>query len=570
LKPSSPRRTGHLQGSKDLFEKGLQYQRARQLKEAVLAYKRALRLDPAYAEAANSLGGVLLLQGRLRQASAAFARSLELAPQLFDDFRPICATLAAVLPEFGDVVQRVRSLWPARPQLEDLFAGAAFASIASDPLLLTILRSTPIRDIDFERTLVAIRAGLLKTAMEGEKADPVTLGFCAALAQQCFINEYVFAMTPTEQQYVNRMASTLADGALAHARISPLKLAILAMYRPLYRLPNADALLKAKWPAAFEPVLTQQLLEPRRERELRGEISILTPIANDVSNRVRQQYEENPYPRWVSLARCTEPLAFLDYLKTAVLGDVPQNEFVDILDVLVAGCGTGSHPIELARKLRGSRVLAVDLSLSSLAYARRKTPADVSARIEYAQADILQLSGLGRSFNVIDASGVLHHMAEPEVGLRVLLSLLRPGGFLHLGLYSQIARRDVQRAREYLAAQRFGPTVEDIRRAREALLNSDLRTVAQSNDFYTTSECRDLLFHVQEHQITIPHIKALVEANRLIFVGFSFDPVSSRKYAELFAQAGKRLSDLNAWHEFEQDHPATFRGMYQFWVRKNN
>jgi 2-polyprenyl-3-methyl-5-hydroxy-6-metoxy-1,4-benzoquinol methylase len=552
----------------EFFISALEAEQAGRLNEAALGYKRVLKSDPRHAEAANNLGRVLLEQGRLREASAAFARALELAPQLFGDFRPIAATLSAVLPALARAVQTASSAWPARPRLKELFPTGSFAAIAVDPLLSSVLCSAPGRDISYERTLTGIRAGLLEQASTERKPDPATLAFSAALAEQCFINEYVFAVTPGEEEQVDRLAAMLDAALSTHQPVSHLQIAAVAMYRPLHRLSNAQVLLKLKVPPALDSLLTQHLREPEEERRIRQTIPALTDITDDVSMRVREQYEENPYPRWVHAAAVSEPLALSAYLQTAVLGDAPEAEFGDGVEVLVAGCGTGSHPIELARKLRGARVLAIDLSLSSLAYATRKTPPDLAGRIEYAQADILKLNGLGRSFDVIDSTGVLHHLENPDEGLRALLPLLRPRGLLHLGFYSQVGRRDIQAARDYLAKNGFKPTVEDIRRAREVLLNSELRIVAQANDFYTTSECRDLLFHVQEHHMTIPQIKAMLERAGLRFLGFSFDPPTLRGYAELFARAGKRPSDLDAWHEFEVGHPGTFRGMYQFWCQR--
>src|SRR5262249_56920303 len=147
-------------------------------------------------------------------------------------------------------------------------------------------------------------------------------------------------------------------------------------------------------------------------------------------------------------------------------------------DVLVAGCGTGRHPIEVARKYKDARVLAIDLSLTSLCYAKRKTPAPLARRIEYAQADILKLGSIERTFDLIDASGVLHHLADPTAGWRILLSLLRPGGFMHMGLYTELARSDVVAARAFIREQGYRPTADDIRRCRQDLLNSPLKGVA--------------------------------------------------------------------------------------------
>ncbi len=362
----------------------------------------------------------------------------------------------------------------------------------------------------------------------------------------------------------------LVDQLVAkHNEISAAPLAALAMYLPLHAFPDAQATLDRAWPQPLADVVTLQWRQPLEERALRTTIPRLTAIEDATSLRVKQQYEENPYPRWVHAVDKVKPRTIDDYLRTMIPGAVftPLGK-TDAFDILVAGCGTGAHPIALARIIVGSQVLAVDLSLSSLAYAKRKTPAWLAARIRYAQADIPKLGPMDSSFDVIDASGVLHHMADPRAGLHALLALLRPGGLMHLGLYSETGRRTVTAARKYVADKGYGTSSDDIRRARQDLLNSNLRKVAEINDFFSTSECRDLLFHVQEHQLTIPKIKALLEDAGLTFVGFVFDTPRRAQFASLFAQAGKSLADLDAWHDFEQHYPGTFAAMYQFWVQK--
>src|SRR5262249_5460238 len=150
------------------------------------------------------------------------------------------------------------------------------------------------------------------------------------------------------------------------------------------------------------------------ERELRNTIPRLTSIEDEVSRRVQQQYEENPYPRWVHAASQVDAIPIDQYFPD----QFPRRSFTPLrkneaLDVLVAGCGTGQIAISSAQKYRGARVLAFDLSLTSLSYAKRKTPPALAPRIDYAQADILKLASINRRFDVIDVSGVLHHMADP-------------------------------------------------------------------------------------------------------------------------------------------------------------
>jgi hypothetical protein len=160
-------------------------------------------------------------------------------------------------------------------------------------------------------------------------------------------------------------------------------------------------------------------------------------------------------------------------------------------------------------------------------------------------------------------------MADPIEGWRVLLSLLRPGGIMHLGFYSEIARRDVVAARAFIAERGYGSTPEDIRRCRQELLKTPLGIIARFTDFFSTSECRDLLFHVQESHMTIPAIKAFIDGHALKFIGFDLDDTAAQNFRALFAANGCSMTDLDKWHAVETQHPNTFSGMYQLWVQKS-
>ena len=111
-------------------------------------------------------------------------------------------------------------------------------------------------------------------------------------------------------------------------------------------------------------------------------------------------------------------------------------------------------------------------------------------------------------------------MAEPFAGWRVLLSILRPRGLLRLGLYSRRGRQDITAARAFIAERGYGSSANDIRRCREELTRLRLAKVAERLDFFTTSSCRDLLFHVREHQCTLPEIDEFIRQNQLDFFGF--------------------------------------------------
>ncbi|MGC1916232.1 MAG: methyltransferase [Pseudolabrys sp.] len=548
-----------------MFLDALALESAGKLDDAARSYKRVVGLNPDHAEAHNNLARVFHAQGKAKDASVFYAHALALMPQLFQQYSGIRGTLTSLLPQLDEALRRQMAAWPKRLGEGELFGEAGLAAIADNPLLLVLLQSTPIRDVAFERLLTALRASLASAATAGKPVADLILGFACALARQCFINEYVFATTPDEDVQLEDLRR-----ARSGASPSAMQIAALAMYAPLHTLPSASVLLERKWNPLIDAVLTQQLREPAQELQLRDLIPRLTQIEDEVSQRVRQQYEENPYPRWVHIAGQVAPMPIDQYLRD----QFPTAAFTPLgktsaLDMLIAGCGTGQVAIGSVQKHEGAQALAIDLSLTSLCYARRKTPAELASRIDYAQADILKLGSIDRSFDVIDACGVLHHMADPLAGWRILLSLLRPGGLMHLAFYSDVGRGDVAAARMFIAERKFGATPHDIRRCRQELLATPLASVTRFTDFFTTSECRDLLFHVHEARVTIPVIKDFIRENGLKFIAFEFDlPVLMRQRAQ-FAAAGWSLADLDRWQEVETKYPDTFSGMYQFWVQKN-
>jgi len=552
-----------------LLADAVRLQRDNKLDEAVQIYRRVLSLKPDHAQAYNNLACILQAQGKSREASENFAKSLSLMPQLLEQHNGINATLVAILPALGQAMQKAARAWPTRLTADQLFGSAGLAAIGDDPMLLYVLESVPVRHIDLEHVMTGLRTELLDRADRDEPIDQRVLAFSCALAKQCFINEYVFALTSEEEGKIARLTAALCQAIESGTAIAPIALATIAMYRPLLELADGRRLLERTWADPIDDLLTQQLREPLQEIELRASIARLTPIDDDVSQRVRRQYEENPYPRWVRAPGTIGAVTLDAHLrrKFPTAGLVPLGD-KEPFDVLVPGCGTGYQATMVAQDFKDARVLAVDLSLNSLAYAKRKIPAHLAGRIEYVQGDVLKLDALDRRFDLIDVTGVLHHMRDPFAGWRALLPLLRPNGFIHVGLYSELARRDVVAARAFIAEHGYAATPADIRRCREDILNTPLAGVTRFVDFFSTSECRDLLFHVQESRTTIPAIKDFIDTHGLKFIGFDLDDTALRNLRDFFADNGWSMSDLGKWHLVESRFPNIFSGMYQLWAQK--
>src|SRR4051794_4743285 len=209
--------------------------------------------------------------------------------------------------------------------------------------------------------------------------------------------------------------------------------------------------------------------------------------------------------------------------------------------------------------------------MTSLCYAERQTRMLGVKNVRYAQADLMQLQETGLTFDVIESTGVLHHLADPLFGWRVLLSLLRPNGVMNIALYSEIGGRDIVLAQRLVATRGYRATADDIRKCRAEIIDSPvgsrLRNVVAAMDFFSLDECRDLLFHVQEHRFTIPQIASFLADNNLDFIGFELEPQIRVGYLRSFP-ADIGMTNLSNWHEFETKHPDTFFGMYNLWVRR--
>jgi SAM-dependent methyltransferase len=567
--------------------------------------------EPESAEMLHDLAITLQHQGKYPQAAQLLARALERAPASqtkaafancvahtrFTTNDPeiraalttaiteawamphnLCRPALSLIALDERIVRCIRladESWPARLPKAALFGPGSLDALAADSLLHALLEAVPVNSIHFERFLACARHVLLEIASNKpgpDLTDIAALKFYAALTRQCFINEYVFECNDSERLAAAACRTRLIALLDANAAVPPFLLLAVAAYFPLYLLREAGRLLTAGESAPIEGVLRQQVREPLGEQELRKCIECLTPVTGGVSATVRDQYEQSPYPRWVKMQMRGDALRVNAELNRTL----PFARFTPMPDdrapeVLVAGCGTGSDAIFVAQRFRGAHVLAIDLSLSSISYAKRKTQELGLKNIEYAQADILKLGDITRTFDIIGAVGVLHHLTDPLQGWRILLSLLRPGGFMCLGLYSQIARRHLIKVHEFIAARGYASTPDDIRRFRQDVVgkdaSSELRSLSNSQSFYSLSDCRDLAFHVQEQHLTLGQIEPFLAERGLRFIGFELDLGVLNQYRARFAEDPNCIS-LRNWARFEADNPDTFTSMYRFWIQK--
>jgi tetratricopeptide (TPR) repeat protein/2-polyprenyl-3-methyl-5-hydroxy-6-metoxy-1,4-benzoquinol methylase len=593
------------------YNLGVSLQQLGQLAEAEASYKKAIAIRPEFAEAHFNLGLTFYELGRQEDALAAVIESIKRKPTVEakrffveivekldiktwdhtlaqfvidallepwgrqSDVMPIACRLLSVDKEFSQYLNHSKNKFS-----ESISYGALLNSIfkkdfAASSLLSAMLSSSHIPDAGIEKFLTLMRGDLLKLATSEIsihiEADHVAPMYCY-LAQQCFINEYVFFQTPEEINFSNNLLNQLTKALNDNQSIPAVWIISVACYFPLHSISGAVKLLQKSWLKEVAEVLKQQIQEPLEEFNLRSSIPVLTDIENKVSLAVQSQYEESPYPRWMNLPKDSNEQFLNSYLQSKFPLS-PYKRLVDDknLRILVAGCGTGQHPIGSAQLIKGARLLAIDLSMASLAYAKRKTAELGIESIEYAQADILKLSTLGMTFDVIESAGVLHHLESPLEGWETLLSLLSSNGIMRLGFYSELARRDIVRVRNLIAKDNIGSSPQVIRDYRNYLLqfqcSDSFGFATTSSDFFSTSACRDFLFHVQEHRMSLSILSNFIKEQSLQFLGFDMDRSIIRTYKSRFPN-DPSATNLEQWSIYEEDNPNTFINMYQFWIQR--
>lgn len=436
------------------------------------------------------------------------------------------------------------------------------------PYLLLGIPRLVVPNLKFERFMVWIRHYLLDTQNEEVLTELKPL--LRVLPIQHFLTEFIGEETAEETAKVEILRATLSEA-------SPLTdILLYACYRLLGELDEAEAISK-KLHAVGNPALSMlaemTIDNVLAERALQHEIPSWDEVSDSVSLAVQNQYEENPYPRWqqITLSRgrsLPEVVKELfPYLKAEAIHNPSK------LNVLIPGCGTGQQAVMCANRFSHAQVLAVDLSCASLAYAVRRSRELGVDNIRFMQGDILKLPKLVKEpFDYIECTGVLHHMQDPLGGWRVLNSMLKPEGYMKIALYSETARKAVVAARGFIAERGFKPTLEGIRSCRKEIMQlpnwHPVHDAMYARDFYMTSECRDLIFHVQEHRFTLPKIKALLEEFGMEFLGLEFqNKVTEKQYRSLFPE-DPNMTNLDNWAKLEELYPRTFISMYQLWMRR--
>ncbi len=572
--------------------------------KAIDCYENAIRINPNYADAYNNLGIIFYNSGDNPKAKDCYEKAIKIDPdnvnflnniinlaismdlndlsknniasykKLFlflfkknnishNNISTNCKNVL-LFEYYNDKIERIINSKTL------LLNNKIIQNFLIEDLLHLMLQKSIIADNLIEKFLTKIKCEILFT-LDSANTNKLKkyFHFIISLSEQCWLNEYIYVQSEKENDKVYK----LKDKIEKSEQIDEFEIAILGCYIPL----NTSSIITKKLlnykssSFEFNNLINVQVKEPLREKDLTKTIESIDKINDLVSKKVRKQYEENPYPRWRYCDKY-KSIHFLNSLNNDIKPNkVKYDNKFNNPNILIAGCGTGNHLIS-ASNYNNANILGVDLSLASLAFAKRKVEELGSKNIKFLHGDILQLKKLNKKFDIIESSGVLHHMKDPIAGLKVLTDILEPHGYLKLGLYSKTARKGVTKIREFIKQKNLKNTSEDIKIFRKEIINENKNLLKQeliySRDFYSTSALRDLLFHVHEHYFSLPQISNILKNLNLEFLGFVFTNTKiNKRFSKYFPDDKKNIS-LNNWNQFEIKYPNTFGNMYQFWVKK--
>jgi SAM-dependent methyltransferase len=228
---------------------------------------------------------------------------------------------------------------------------------------------------------------------------------------------------------------------------------------------------------------------------------------------VRDFYERMPYPA---------PLTSLDRHQSLYRDPArrraqfhllwPEQPLRGDLEILVAGCGTSQAAIYALREPE-AKVTGIDISQTSLRHTRDLQRKHGLDNLDLHQLAVEQVQTLGRTFDLVVCTGVLHHLPDPDAGLRALRDVLKPDGALHLMVYATYGRAGIYMLQEYCRLLGIGTSDRELRELGDALAlippdHPIAGVLRRAKDFRHPDALADALLHSIDRAYTVPELFA--------------------------------------------------------------
>ncbi len=237
----------------------------------------------------------------------------------------------------------------------------------------------------------------------------------------------------------------------------------------------------------------------------------------------------------------------------------PSDPYKEDLQILVAGCGANAAA-RYAFHNPKAQVLGIDISERSLAHSNYLKSKHNLVNLVLRHSNLEDVGKLGRSFDLIDCTGVLHHLAEPSLGLNALAKILRPDGVIFLMLYARYGRTGVymlQQLFRMLALEQTSPGVLKVQQALAALKPDHPAKpyIATAPDLGFEGGLVDTFLHRRDRAYTVKDCLELLGNAGLVLQGWKdsihYYPEGRMRRDEPFFEAINALPDQEMWQAME-------------------
>jgi SAM-dependent methyltransferase len=231
----------------------------------------------------------------------------------------------------------------------------------------------------------------------------------------------------------------------------------------------------------------------------------------DVAEQVRAFYDHYPYPPPVdNLEKYRRQWQNPQRRRSDHHLFWPARPCQEDQSILIAGCGT-SQAAKHALRWPGGQITGIDCSETSVRRTEELKQKYDLKNLELHQLAIEQVAELGMNFDQIVCTGVLHHLADPDAGLRALRDVLKPDGVMHLMVYAPYGRTGIYLLQEFCRRIDIRATDSDIRDLIAALSvlppGHPLESVmSQAPDFRDEAALADALLHPQDRAYSVPQL----------------------------------------------------------------
>jgi SAM-dependent methyltransferase len=241
----------------------------------------------------------------------------------------------------------------------------------------------------------------------------------------------------------------------------------------------------------------------------------------EAADEVRAFYESHPYPAPLkSLDEHRKLYDNPDRRRALSLLMWPTGERRTDRQILIAGCGTSQAAVYAIRE-PDAHVTGIDVSDTSLAHTRELQRKYGLKNLDLHRLAIEEAGALGRTFDHVVCTGVLHHLSDPDAGLRSLRGVLGPESALHVMVYAAYGRAGIYMMQEYSRLVGVRATERDLQElgATIGALSDDHPIAAiarRATDFRRLDALADALLHPQDRAYTVPEVHAWLERCGLV------------------------------------------------------